>query len=166
MKSKRSRMRSALTIIEGIIALIVLVIAVIGSSTYRYSAKMNARKAYMYITASRMASMLCDGWSGEGGDVSFDPVATFSPDLDISADSGPEAPSGFTAIGGYRIIIEGTYYYTTLSYKDLGSGLKALNVVVNWDFTGRGTYTLADAKGLLRPERLIYYVKKTKTIYS
>ncbi|MFH1372116.1 MAG: hypothetical protein ABII09_12640 [Planctomycetota bacterium] len=155
---RQTKTRRAFTIVEGMIAMVILVVAVIGTSAYRYYAALDARKANLHTTAVRMASLLCEGWSGEDGEASFNPVTTFSPDLNISAGSGPNAPSGFTALGSYRIIIDGSYYFATLSWKDVGSDLKALNVIVKWDLSGRGTNVLADAN---KSYQLTTYVNKS-----
>ncbi len=104
-----------------------------------------------------MAILLCEGWSGQDGALAFDPVATIGTDLNITADTGPSAPADFTLLGSYKIVIEGFHYYATLSWTDIDSDIKALNVIVTWDHYDRGTNTLADAN---KSYQLTTYVQK------
>jgi prepilin-type N-terminal cleavage/methylation domain-containing protein len=157
MEIRKIKAKRGFTLVEGMIAMMVLSVALIGASAYRYYAAMDVRKANLYTTAVRTATLLCEGWSGEDGDPNFNPATTFSPDLTITASAGPSTPTGFIAIGSYRIIVEGTYYYATLSWKDMGGNLKALNVIVSWDQSGRSSTSLASA---VKTYQLTTYVNK------
>ncbi len=126
--------RSAFTIVEAMIAAVVLVIAVIGTSVYRYQAALGARHADLYSTGVRLSLMLCEGWSGEGGTTSYDPVTTFTPDLDIIDTNSAGAPTGFTELGSYEIIVDGFKYYAALSWKNMGNKITSLHIVVSWDY--------------------------------
>ena len=145
MKTRQIKTSSGFTLVECMIAMVVLSVALIGASGYRYYAALDARKANLYTTAVRTATLLCEGWSGEDGEPNFNPVTTFSPDLTIATAAGPSTPTGFTPLGSYRIIVEDTYYYATLSWKDVGSNLKALHIIVSWNQSGRGSTSLASA---------------------
>ena len=134
MAFNHTQKRRAFTVIEALIAMVVFVIAIIGTSAYRYEAALNARRADSYATGVRMTLLLCEGWSGEEGDTAFDPVALFSPDLTIASTvDGPGIPGSFTLLGNYGIVAEGSYYYATLSWRDMATGLKALNIAVSWN---------------------------------
>jgi len=136
---KRDGSKSAFTLIEVMIAITILLIAILGTSAYRYNAALSARRADLYTNAARTAILLCEGWSGLGGDTTFDPVGAFGSDLTITNNVGPGAPSTFTTLGSYKILLEGSDYYATLSWKNLDTELRALNVIVSWNQCGRGT---------------------------
>jgi len=146
----------AMTIMEAMISLVILVIAIIGASGYRYQAALGARQADLYSTGVRMTLLLCEAWSGVGGAASFDPISIFSPDLDITASAGIGAPTGFTELGSYQMIVEGVTYYATMSWKDMGAGITSLHVVVSWNPRSGGTSTIGNA---IKSYRLTTYVK-------
>jgi hypothetical protein len=157
MRLNRTKTKKAFTLMEVIIAAIVLVIAVIGTSAFRYQAALGSRKADLYTTAVRMGVMLCEGWAGEGGTATFNPVATFSPQLDIIDSNSVGAPTGFTELGSYEIIVDNFKYFATLSWKDMGYKIMALHIVISWDQRDQGINTAAAAN---KNFRLTTYVKK------
>lgn len=135
------------------ITIVVLAIAVIGASWYRYYSALDARKAATYRTATRIALSLCESWRGQGisGTATYDPVAHLNSELQKEggsitiSGSGPSAPLDFTELGRYEITIEITtdidqvhywHYWATLSYKDIATDFRALNIVVAWDERG------------------------------
>lgn len=143
---KETKGKKAFTIIEVMIAITILLIAVLGTSAFRYNAALSARRADLYTNAARTALLLCEGWNGVGGAPAFDPVEAFGgSDLTIINDIGPSVPSGFTALGSYKVLLEGGDYYATMSWKDLATDLRVLNVIVSWDQCGRGTNSFANA---------------------
>jgi prepilin-type N-terminal cleavage/methylation domain-containing protein len=142
---KRAKSKKAFTIIEVVIAITVLLIAILGTSAYRYYAALSARRADLHISAARTALLLCEGWSGVGGSKSFDPVGAFGADLNITISVGPTEPDTFEKLGSYKILLEGNDYYVTLSSKDLAAELRVLNVIVSWDQAGRGTDSFENA---------------------
>jgi hypothetical protein len=159
MKSRQDRAKIAFTITETIIASIILVIAIIGTGAYRYQAAMSAHKTDLYTTGVRTTLLLCEGWAGADGDSTFNPVTTFSPQLNISTSAtGTSAPTGYTKLGYYKIIVEGVSYFATLSWKNLSTGgVRSLHVMVKWDLCDRGINTYATAN---QSYHLTTYVKK------
>ena len=154
MIKKRRKIAAAFTLIEAVVASVVLVVAVIGASGYRYYAAVDVRKAGLQRTAAAIALTLCENWRGRGYDhiADFDPVVHLSPEMDITAsDVGPGVATGWTKLGSYRIIVDNAYYWVTLAWKEISTpaGLRALNVVVGWKPAGSKaeitTYN-ADAK--------------------
>jgi hypothetical protein len=145
MKFRHIQTRRAITLTEAMIAAATLVIAVIGTSVYRYQATLGVHQADLYSTGVRMTLLLCEGWSGTSGALSYNPVTTFSPELNIIASTGIDAPTGFTKLGSYKISIDGFPYYATLSWKNMGSGITSLHVVVKWNQTDRAANTLVNA---------------------
>ena len=137
MALKPKRYRAGLTFVEILIATVILLIAVIGTSAFRYNAALGARKADLRTAASRTALLFCEAWRGESDPNAFDPVATFGSELVISSlGKGVAGPDGFTVHGAYEITNEGVEYYAVLSWKDVSAGLRALNVVVAWNQRG------------------------------
>lgn len=138
-KIYKMQFRTGTTLASTLTAVTIILIALIGTSNFRYYAALDARKATAQTTAARTALMLCENWRGIQGSLSYDPVAYLGPDLNVVQDKGPDKPDDFTLLGSYKIVmdeqkddVEGTNYYVTLSWKDLQPGLRALNVVVAW----------------------------------
>jgi type II secretory pathway pseudopilin PulG len=156
MMFKKPKSNKAFTTIEVMIAITILIIAVLGTSAFRYSAALGARKADLYTSAARTGLLLCETWSGTGGAASFDPVAAFGEELSINDDVGPAVPAGFISLGSYKIVLEGNDYYATLSFRNIASDLRALNIIVSWDPTGSSTGEFEDAD---KSYRLTTYVE-------
>jgi type II secretory pathway pseudopilin PulG len=158
MTVKKGKSRGAFTILEIMIAITIFIVAALGTSAYRYGAALNARRADLQTSAVRTAVLLCESWNGTGGAASFHPAETFGKELTISEGDGPEEPDGFTLLGSYEIFVEGTeyYYYATLSWQNIGTDLRALSVIVNWDQSGQDTGSFVNAN---KSYRLTTYVE-------
>ena len=153
---EKRTVRDAFTVIEIMIAVVVLFIAVIGTSANRYGAVMDARRADLQTNAVQTALLLGEGWDGAGANLSFKPVDLFGTKLDIIADEGPDSPAGFTALGSFKIVREGVDYYATLSWQDLSADLRALSVIVNWNPVGNNAGEFENAT---KSYRLTIYVE-------
>jgi len=142
MKSKRY---TGTTLNEVMLAILVVTISIIGGISYRYYSALDGKRASMYSTAARAALLLCESFRGAAGIVSYDPATHLSSDdFVITADSGPEAPGGFTSIGSYKVILNGVTCYATLSYQDVQPGLRALNVTVAYQKRDQAVTGLED----------------------
>lgn len=64
MSIGRIKHSKGFSLIEVMVAILILSIAVIGTSGYRYYTALDARKADMQATAARVALMLCESWGG------------------------------------------------------------------------------------------------------
>jgi prepilin-type N-terminal cleavage/methylation domain-containing protein len=140
MTVKRPKSGKGLTLVEIMAAMSILSVAVIGTCGYRYYAALDARKAGMRKTASDIALLLTESWRGVQGDETFDPTACFGSDLAIStiAEGSVEPDDeSFTLLGGYTVVVHGTTYVAVLSWKDIGSGLRALSVAAGWPQTNQ-----------------------------
>ena len=155
-KPAKRAIRSAFTVIEIMIAVVVFLVAIIGASGHRYSAMMDARRADLQTNATQTALLLGEGWDGAGASLSFKPVDLFGTKLDIIADEGPDSPPGFNTLGSFRIIREGVDYYATLSWQNLSTDLRALSVIVNWNPVGNGAGEFENAT---KSYRLTIYVE-------
>jgi hypothetical protein len=142
--SKIKYARSGSTLISSLIAVTILLIAVIGTSNFRYYAAMDGRKAVAQTNAARIALSLCESWKGLKGDITYNPISQLGTFITITADQGPSKPNDFTLLGSYKITLDSTEdnamgadYFVTLSRKDVQSGLRALNVIVSWAQRGQ-----------------------------
>jgi FlaG/FlaF family flagellin (archaellin) len=127
------------------VAVTILLIALIGTSTFRYAAAFDGRKARAHTTAARVALMLSESWRGINGDVTLDPMQLSSSDMTVSASTwaGHEKPDDFTLLGNYMVVLDdddpdSVNYYATMSWKDVQPGLRALNINVAWAQRSRG----------------------------
>jgi len=143
MAVKQLKSAAGFTLVEVMTAILILSVAVIGASGYRYYAALDARRAAMQMTGARVALLLCESWRGLSDPNTFDPAAQFSSELTIT--TATEASmleyhykaADFTLLGVYTVAANGVIYYAVLSWKDVGSGLRALNVVVVWPLQGQ-----------------------------
>jgi Tfp pilus assembly protein PilV len=137
--SRKKRAQRGVTLTGALVAVVVLLIALIGTSTFRYTAALDGRRANAQITAARVALLLCESWRGLKGDETHDPIQLAGGDFEVKASTwdGHVTPDGYTLLGNYEIVMDSTdadsfNYYATLSWKDVKAGLRALNVNVAW----------------------------------
>lgn len=138
-RARKIRIRRGVTLVGTLVAVVVLLIALIGTSTFRYSAALDGRRADAQITAARTALVLCESWRGLKGDETYDPIQLAGGDFEVKASSwsGHVTPDGYTLLGNYEIVMDSTdadsfNCYATLSFKDVEDGLRALNINVAW----------------------------------
>lgn len=144
-KTCKIRCRRGFSLVGIMIAIAILLVALIGTSNFRYYSTLDAQKAAAKITAARIGLMLCENWRGIGGTETYDPAAYFGTALTITPSIGPAKPGDFTLLGSYTITLNGANYYITLSWKDVSTGLRALNIIVAWAQREQGTSGLNDA---------------------
>ena len=152
MVTKKNKLAFArgVSFIEILISIVILGAGVIGASGYRYYATVDARKADVKASASRLAWMLLSNWKGAGGYSGYtvyeaedsDPEDMGDVELPTGLETyynepGPDVPAGFTALDAigqpnYRIVLDAVNYYATLSYKDVSNEPRELNVSVAW----------------------------------
>ena len=150
-KTHNMRVRKGATLVGTLIAVAIILVALIGTSSFRYYAALDARKAAAQTTASRIALMLCENWRGMQGDLNYNPIAQLGTDVTLIQSEGPDCPDDFTLTGSYKIILdeedndaEGADYFATLSRKDIQPGLRALNVIVAWAQRGESGFENTD----------------------
>ena len=138
-KTRKTSSRRGVTLVGTLVAVVILMIALIGTSTFRYTAALDGRRADAQTTAARVALLLCESWRGLNGDATLDPIQLASGDFGVSASSwkGHVTPAGFTLLGNYEIVMDrgdpdGLTYYATLSWNDVQPGLRALNINIDW----------------------------------
>lgn len=137
------KFRSGMTLIEILVAAVVITVGVLGAMMYRYCSAMDARKADVQIGAARVALLIIEGWKAEYGSDTFDPSADIgldvlnSDDITIADKSGEFYPVQLS--GGTD-----TYYYARLDppIDDIDgdgnpdAGILKLNVCVTWKEKG------------------------------
>jgi hypothetical protein len=150
-KIHKIQVQKGATLTSTLIAVAMILVALIGTTNFRYYASMDARKASAQTAASRIALMLCENWRGIQGDTGYDPVAYFGADMTFVQNEGPDKPDDFTLLGSYKVVLndldkdaEGADYFATLSWKDIQPGLRALNVIVAWAQRGQTGYDNTD----------------------
>jgi len=161
-----SKSRTAVTLIEVMSAIVILVIAVLGASGYRYYSTLDARRADFQNAAARIALLLCENWRGRG----YDPPTPYNPVVHLTSanltvatsGTGPDYAEGFTGLGRYDITMDGVHYWAALSYDAGTDGLRTLNVVVAWAQrqTGSDEAEAVAAGGGDRTFRLTTYVSE------
>jgi hypothetical protein len=131
LKSKKGT-----SLVEVMVAMVILIALVVGAVQYRYYATLDARKAAMQRTAATIGLLLCENWRGVKGTETYDPTAHLGPDITIIQATASEdvesEEDGFILLGRYTVILDDVKYYATLSWKDVKSELRALNVIVAW----------------------------------
>jgi type II secretory pathway pseudopilin PulG len=156
MPNRRSRF-GGFTIVEAMMAMAILAIAIVGAMAYRYYATMDARRADIHMTASRVGRTLLEGWVSVDGSNSYDPQARFNEtNFAIAGPSnywtwGPAdgLPDSFqyygldtagTAVGTrkqYQVTTGNVVFYTILSTRARDTATNPptptmLNVRVGW----------------------------------
>jgi len=142
--------RRGFSLVSLMIAIVILLVALIGTSNFRYFSALDAQKAAARITAARIGLMLCESWRGLGGIETYDPATYFGSALTITQSAGPNKPEDFTLLGSYTVTLNGAIYYITLSWKDVSTGLRALNVVVAWAQRPQGLSSITDVDKFFR----------------
>ena len=144
-KTYKIRCRRGFSLVSVMIAIVIILAALVGTSNFRYFSTLDAKKAAAKITASRIGLMLCENWRGIGGVETYDPSTSLGSALTITTSTGPAKADDFTLLGSYTVTVNGANYYITLSWKDVSTGLRALNIVVTWAQRDQGTSSLDDA---------------------
>jgi Tfp pilus assembly protein PilV len=137
--------RGGFSLIDVMVAAVVLAVAVVGTSSFRYHSSLDCRRAERHTAAARAALLLSESWRGTGGDEAYDPVSYLHSAVTIEAGDGPDAPEGYTALGSYVITVNGTVCYATLAWKDGDDGLRGLNVQLMWSQRGQGDQGIDEA---------------------
>jgi hypothetical protein len=134
--TSKTKCHRGVSLVSTMVAVAILLIALIGTSTFRYAAALDGRRADAHTTAARIALTLCEGWRGVRGDPAYNPVVLLDSGLTVTAGEGPAKPEDFTLLGSYVVMFSDDAgvndYRATLSWKDIQPGLRALNVIVAW----------------------------------
>lgn len=122
--------------------MLIVAIAILGTMSLRYQSTLDAKRAEVGMSASRLVLMMTETWRGLEGSETFDPVSSFNSELTIETGQGPDVPNGFTLLGNYKVTLNDVDYYMTLSYKDINAALRKLNVQATWEQRGTENATM------------------------
>ena len=75
--------------------------------------------------------MLCESWRRAQGSETYNPLSPGTLSA-MSTVTGPSKSDDFTQLGYYVFAMGDACYYATLSWKDVRTDLRALNVSVMW----------------------------------
>ena len=125
------------TLIEVMLAITVLALAVLGASAYRYHCAWDVNESDVHTSAARIGHLLSESWRGLDGSESYDPAAHLGAGLTVipitqTIEIQAVQDEGLNLLGGYIITVDGVNYYAILSWKDVETGLRALNVMIGW----------------------------------
>lgn len=171
MTIKKRKFVSAVTLVEVMAAMAVLVISSVGALSYQYYAARDAKKARSQITATRVAQLLLEDWKSTGGSSEYNPRA-----LGLGFSSPLPIPSHFSEGVGqelgtplrdsvYDITIDYVPMMVMLTWSDVaqddvsGVILRQLNVTVIFGSTDKDTINNENESENLNPIVLTTYVR-------
>lgn len=126
------RCKDGITIIEVAVAIVVMLVGFIGTTSYRYYAALDENKATAWRNAARIGLLFSESWKSVKGYRLYEPEEHLDPPIGVDAVFGNGVPDGYTENGTYLVVADNRNYYITLSWKDVDAELQALNVEVNW----------------------------------
>jgi prepilin-type N-terminal cleavage/methylation domain-containing protein len=122
-KLKRS---GGMTLLEIMVAMVVLAIAAIGALGYQYHAARHGNIAKLEMIATRTAQLLLEDWKSTGGDEYYDPSA-----LGLGFDKTVEE-------GLFRVVVDDLPMYVRLEHRDVAHDsvasvtLREISVITRW----------------------------------
>ena len=139
MKKYQPPSRRGFTLLELIIAAVIVGILSVGALGYEYHAMRNVRHAEVQVMASQVGKTILDVWKGLRGVNYYDPATLLGTKLAISSSAigptpGADSDGGlFTTLGRYQVVSDAVTFYVTCSYKEPSVlNPKTLNVAVAW----------------------------------
>lgn len=136
MAKKHLQNTSGFTLIECMLAALMLTVILAGIMTFRYYTVFCAEQAENQLLAARAACLLSEAWRGQKGDSAFDPTQQdFDADFLISTSGSSEAPGpGKTALGSYDITMDGKSFTAHLTYGSVMgvNKLRTIQVTITW----------------------------------
>jgi prepilin-type N-terminal cleavage/methylation domain-containing protein len=111
------------TLIEQVVAAVILAVATLGSLQYQYFAAGQGRIARVQTAAARAAHLLIEDWKSTAGSAEYDPSG-----LGIGFATGVAAPAGYATPGGLGTTLNDVVYGATFCDVPALVMLKYLNV--------------------------------------
>ena len=138
MKIKQMNQNAGLTLIESLLAIVIIAIVALGSLSYQYLGVKQDKMALVTLAATRIGQLVLEDWKSTGG------VADYSP---VPLQVGFQAGTG----GSYLITIDGVAFSTSLAYNDIatdaaaGITLRQIAATIRWrSDLGTGTIGSSD----------------------
>ncbi len=150
MKIRRRRFASAVTLLEVMVAMAILVFSSVGALSYQYYAARDASIADAQITATRIAMLLLEDWKSTGGSQDYNPATLnlgFSSTLQVPAHFSQGKGQGLGSPlhdGVYAIMIGDVPVMIMLTWTDIaeddvsGIVLRKLDATVTFDSAWQG----------------------------
>jgi len=116
MNVKRRKFATAVTLVEVMVAMVVLAIASLGALGYQYHAALQARIAHAQTTCTRTAQLLLEDWKSTGGSEDYDPTTLglgFSSNM-VHLGQGIALPDGV-----YNITVDDVPMLIVLKWADV-----------------------------------------------
>ncbi len=164
---RRDDVASGLTLVEVMVATVILVVAALGALRCQYYAAGHGRIARAQIAAARTAQLLIEDWKSTGGSTEYDPSDLqlgFSEPLAIPDDfSTPEGLGTPLNDGVHSFTLDGTAMLAMLKYLNVNeddqatAALRQLAVVVR--FAETGDEDSGDRLADMSPVTLVTYVR-------
>jgi type II secretory pathway pseudopilin PulG len=158
MTVKRSKFASAVTLVEVMMAMAILVIAALGALSYQYYAAGHARIARAQITGMRTAQLLLEDWKSTGGSDEYDLTSLglgFSPRLFIPGQWSQGHGGGLgnpLRNSAYATTVDGFPMLVTLRWEDVAEDstaqikLRQLAVIVRFgEIDDQGNLTFPES---------------------
>lgn len=124
-RHKSDANHKGVTLIELVIAIVILTVLSSGALAFQYYATKMALRAKAEITATRTARLVLDNWKKTGGDSNFKPTSIDSGFTSVSVDK-------------YSITINGIPMTVTISWQDIETDtiarvtLRQIQVKMEW----------------------------------
>lgn len=146
----RTKCRQAFSLVECLLAGMVIMIVIVAIVTFRYAAVSSAEHAENQLLAARSANLLLEAWRGQKADPAFDPLMHgFETDFEVAPltvssllDADPagsktaavHSQPGLNILGNYRIEVDQKEFDVQLLYGDLPGtpNLCSIHVLVVW----------------------------------
>lgn len=120
------RQSAGVTLIELIVATMILAIASLGALTYQYHAVKRARSAQAEIAATQLAQLLLDDWKSTGGSEFYDPGS-----LNLGLEQIGSDPIYRVTLNGFPMRAQ--LWYTDVSTDEAaGVTLREIRVSIRW----------------------------------
>ena len=134
---KMKQCRAGFTLVECMLASLVLIVVVIGLMSFRYYTVLNAEAAENQLLAARAASLLAEAWRGQEGDLSFDPMQQdFDADFVITSANASNTQwyMGLAPYGTYAVTLDGKQFQAQLFQGNMWglSTLRSIYVIIQW----------------------------------
>jgi Tfp pilus assembly protein PilV len=125
MNRTKRNYAAGLTLIEALLAIVIIAIAALGSLSYQYLGAKQDKTALVTLAATRIGQLVLEDWKSTGGAADYSPVPL---------------QTGFQAgtSGNYLITIDGVTFSTSLAYNDIatnntiGVTLRQIAATVRW----------------------------------
>ena len=120
---KRRKFASAVSLVEVLVASVVLSVATIGAMSYEFHTSRDAKIARAQIAATRTGQLLLEDWMSTGGSTDYDPSA-----LGLGFSGAVAIPSGFSDSSGLGSPLNSAVYAITVDEMPMLAMLTRRNV--------------------------------------